>query len=163
MHQRCRDDVHIAMLSEQKMTTSSTHREALFSRLSPHLVIRSMRKTRRKSMAANALRHLSQLLEGLQARRILAALRVISDEFLCGAARSAMLELVDLCINAEDCDISCTSRQVAVHDHPKFVSLQTFDSQEISNHGEYRKKRGSISFQRGCFVLSRGRGPTSKK
>jgi 3-oxoacyl-(acyl-carrier-protein) synthase len=31
------DDVHIAMLSDKKMTTSSTHREALFSRLSRHL------------------------------------------------------------------------------------------------------------------------------
>ena len=85
-------DVHIAMLSDKKMTTSSTHREALFSRLSPHLVIRSLRKTRRKSMAANALRHLSQLLEGLQARRILAALKSFQASS-CVRTRS-MLELV---------------------------------------------------------------------
>jgi acyl transferase domain-containing protein/acyl carrier protein len=139
-----RNDMHITVLSDKRMSTSSSHKEALFSRMSssPQNVVRSLCKTRKKSMAADVLRHLSQLLEGLQARRSLAALRVISGEFLCAAARSAMLELVDLCINTEDCDVSRMSGQVVAHGHPKVVSSQAIGSQEISNHGEYRKNRG---------------------
>jgi hypothetical protein len=158
--------VLIGLLSTTNLSTSLPLREVIVSRLPPQHV-RHLCKTRFKSETAwsnpflygektkkKVLQPLSQFLEGAQARRSMSALRMIADESLFGAARAAMLEMIDLRIDVEHRDIVSVSQQVASRDDLEVVSSSRAKGcEENCKMSGFSHANGVISSCRAVEVL----------
>ena len=163
-------EVRIALLSTTNLSTTLSQKEPSFSRVPHHLrnlckiIYKSSEsawsepvscREKVKKKQTNMLRTLSQFFEGAQARRCISELRIIADESLCGAARAAMLELIDLWIYTEHRDDVSVSQQTAGLDYLENVSSNDAKAcEEKSRKVEYSKIR-EISHSNGVISSCR--------